>query len=116
MPFGLINPLETFQRAPEIVLSDFLWRIFLVYIDCVIVFIEQRRKFDQRDHVLSLLGEAGVKLNLNKCLLLQESFEYIVHVIGPGSLYVSKKAKENQALRDELFLQATTKLGIFLGA
>ncbi|GFX39158.1 transposon Tf2-9 polyprotein [Trichonephila clavipes] len=71
MPFGLCNAPATFERMMDNLLRHFKWTMCLCYLDDIIVFSET---FE--DHlirlrlVLKCLQEAGLKLNLKKCLLL----------------------------------------------
>ena len=68
MPFGLRNAPTTFQRALDIILSGVRWKTCLIYIDDVVIFSKtEEEHFAQVIHVLTLLGEAGVKLKLKKC-------------------------------------------------
>eukprot|EP00171_Calliarthron_tuberculosum_P007721 IDg7721t1 len=40
MPFGLMNAPATFRRAPDIILAGYKWQTCLVYLDDVIVFLQ----------------------------------------------------------------------------
>ncbi len=85
MPFGLRNAPATFQRAVDIILAGIKWKHCLVYLDDVIVFSQSREvHLDHLDEVLGLLGRAEVSLKLAKCDFLQESVDYLGHVIRTG--------------------------------
>lgn len=85
MTFTFINAPATFQRELDLILSCVLYFMSPVYIDEVIFCSENEGDhFYHLYNVLSLLGEAGVKLKINKCLFLKKSVEYLGHVIGPS--------------------------------
>ena len=72
MPFGLRNAPATFQRAIDIILSSVKWQYCIVYIDDVIIFSKSiPDHFNHLNEVLTLLGDAGMSIRLNK------SFFYI---------------------------------------
>lgn len=52
-PFGFRNASTTFQWAVDIINFGVLWRIFLAYIDDVILFSSNEEEhFDYLDHTL----------------------------------------------------------------
>lgn len=68
MPFGLKNAPPTFQRAMDLALNKYLWKICLVYMDDIIIF---SRTFD--DHlrdintIFEVFREHNLFLKLDKC-------------------------------------------------
>ena len=92
MPFGLRNAPATFQRAIDIILSSVKWQYCIVYIDDVIIFSKSiGDHFDHLNEVLTLLGDAGLSIRLNKSFFLHKEIEYLGHVIAPGQLKVATK-------------------------
>jgi hypothetical protein len=87
MHFGLRNAPATFQRVVDIVLSGLTWKSCLVYLDDIIIYSQTMEDHLNHLHdVLTLLGQAGLSLNLAKCHFLQETLDYLGHVIRPGKL------------------------------
>jgi RNase H-like domain found in reverse transcriptase len=63
--------------------------------------------------VLTLLGKAGLSLKLDKCHFLQETVDYLGHVIRPGKLEIA--TKNTDALRTAQPPRTQTELRSFLG-
>jgi hypothetical protein len=87
MPFGLCNAPATFERLMETVLRGLTYDSCLVYLDDVIVIgctFEEHliilRKVFQR------FREACLKLNPEKCQLLQKEVRYLGHTISPEGI------------------------------
>lgn len=91
MTFSLTNALDTFQRTPGILLGDFNWCTFLVYLDDVTVFSES---FDtdlpDTDMVPSTLRKAGVTPILRKCCFFTDKVKYLGHTICSSKLTIEK--------------------------
>lgn len=89
MPFGLTNPLGTFQRVLYILLSGFIWRTYLAYLNDV---IEVSKSFDIHpkgvDMVLRTLRKVGVSLSLRKCYFFMDSLKYLCSIFNPAALTV----------------------------
>jgi transposase InsO family protein len=114
MPFGLRNAPATFQRVVDIILSGLTWKSCLVYLDDIIIYSEDTEDhLNHLDQVLTLLGRAGLSLNLAKCHFLQESVGYLGHIIRPGKLEIA--SKNTDALRTALPPRTQTELRSFLG-
>ena len=83
MPFGLTNAPAAFQRTMNTILRGLNWLHCIVYLDDIIIFAgtldEHYRKLDA---VLSRLGNAGLKLNPQKCQLLNEETVVLGHVVS----------------------------------
>jgi Reverse transcriptase (RNA-dependent DNA polymerase) len=92
LPFGLQNASLTFQRGIDIILCGVKWETFLVYLDDVIVFSGSRSgHLAYVAEVLTLLGNAGLSLKLNKFHFFSETVDYLGHVIRSGRLGVAEK-------------------------
>ena len=91
IPFGLTNAPATFQRAPDILLSQYKWRSCLVYMDDVTIF---SRCLDSHvshfEQVLSSLSCAGGTLKLKKCEFFTKEVRYLGRVIQSGSFSIEK--------------------------
>ena len=92
MPFGLRNAPSTFQRFVDITLAGLTWKVYLVYLDDIIVFSRSNEDhLAHLDTVLHRLYSAGLTLNLKKCYFFKDSVGYLGHVIRPGKLAVAEK-------------------------
>ena len=60
LPFGVCNGPATFQRLMEHVFSGLKWKIYLLYLDDIIIF--SKTFVEQSDHVLTRTGNAGLKI------------------------------------------------------
>lgn len=89
MPFGLRNAPAVFQRPMQQVLMglnvkegpDFV----TVYLDDVLVFSQTlEAHLHHLSMVLDCLMEAGLKLQLSKCLFARKEVQYLGHLITPS--------------------------------
>jgi hypothetical protein len=82
LPFGLNNAPSTFQRLMDRVLARLKWQMCLVYLDDVLVF---GRTFDEHQKrlecVLMALVEAGLTLNVSKCIFATNRIFHLGHTI-----------------------------------
>lgn len=91
MPLGLVNAPGTFQRALDIILLSFRWRICLIYLDDVVIFSRSiEEHMDQVEDTLKTLGEAGISLNFAKYKFFAKETVYLGHDIKPGRLEMQR--------------------------
>lgn len=87
MPFGLSNAPAVYQRAINSALGKYCGTIAQVYIDDVLV---PGRTFEEAlerlDLILKALENAGFSINLNKCLFMRSSIEYLGYIVGDGKI------------------------------
>ena len=85
----------TFQRLMEQVLAGLHWKTCLVYLDDIIVYSHSiDDHLSKLREVFSRLKEAGLKVKLPKCHLLQKSVRYLGHVLsGKGVQTDPEKVK-----------------------
>jgi hypothetical protein len=83
MPQGLKNAPSSFQRIMYELLVNTRWDFCLVYIDDVIIF---SRTFDQHvahlNEVFTVLHNANLQLNPQKCSLIKCEINYLGHTIN----------------------------------
>ena len=114
MPFGLRNAPATFQRALDIILSGVRWQTCLIYLDDVIIFSKDiKSHLGHVDEILTLLGQAGITLDLKKCKFFQPRVDYPGHVITPGKLAVA--LDNTKAFANCTFPRNVTQMPSFLG-
>jgi hypothetical protein len=88
MPFGLCNAPATFERLKETVLRGITYDSCLMYLDDDIVI---GRTFEE--HLLNLrkvfrwFREACLKLNPEKCQLLQKELLYLGHMVSSEGIF-----------------------------
>ncbi len=82
MPFGLCNALATFERLMELVLSGLNWKIFLIYLDDVIVYGGNfHDSLDRLKIVWQRIREANLKLKPSKCCLMRDRVPFLGHYV-----------------------------------
>lgn len=114
MPFGLSTAPASFQRALDMILTQFKWKTCLVYLDDVIIFSKSVEEHIQHvDEILSALKEAGVTLKMYKCRFFTRRVEYLGHFISPGSLEAD--TTNVKCLRDAAPPTTKTEVRSFLG-
>ena len=87
MPFGLCNAPVTFQRLVDRALAGLNWTACLVYLDDILVYGRNLPEHNMRLRlVLQALGEAGLTLNVKKCLFAADSVKYLGHLVTAEGL------------------------------
>lgn len=91
-PFGLSICPKYFTRFINIIFADFIRRgILLIFIDDLIILAEDESQALQHlKDVLKVASEFGLEINWKKSQLLQESVEYLGHIISKGTVRPSK--------------------------
>ncbi|GFV20803.1 retrovirus-related Pol polyprotein from transposon 297, partial [Trichonephila clavipes] len=83
MPFGLSRAAPNFQKAIDIILKPVLVHFVSVYMDDVIIsspsFTEH---VDHLNQVFTLLQDAGLTMNKDKCHLARDKFKYLGLIIS----------------------------------
>ena len=78
LPFGLSGAPTTYQRVMNVVLSSVLGKHTLAYLDDVLVY---SKTFEDHlvhlDETLTLLNNAGMKLNMEKCEIAKHKIRFL---------------------------------------
>ncbi|KMQ87964.1 krab-a domain-containing protein, partial [Lasius niger] len=83
MPFGLCNAPATFEKLMERVLQKLLSKVWLVYLDDVIIFSKDFKEIIRNlKEVFLRLRTANLKINPKKCVLFGKNVKYLGHVIS----------------------------------
>jgi hypothetical protein len=67
MPFGLTNVLSTFMRLMKEVLNEFIGKIFIVYLDDILIFSKiEAEHLEHLATVMKRLQQEKLLINMNK--------------------------------------------------
>ena len=96
MPFGIAAAPATFQKLMTMVLGELLWKIAVVYLDDILIFskteTEHKINFGK---VLEKIKIAGLKINPEKCRLLQQEIRFLGHIINNEGVKVDSEKIES---------------------
>ncbi|GFX10531.1 retrovirus-related Pol polyprotein from transposon 297 [Trichonephila clavipes] len=88
MPFGLSRAAPNFQKAIDIILKPITGRFVIVYVDDVIITSPSFNEYiDHLNQVFTLLRDAGLTLNKDKCHFARDKLKYL-------GLIISKEGNE----------------------
>ena len=95
MPFGLCGAPATFQRMINGVMAEHLFECLLVYLDDLLIY---SRTFEEHirhlEKILERLCECGLKLNLEKCSLLQKQVSFLGHTVSAEGVSCQREKTE----------------------
>ena len=81
--FGLTNAPATYQRLMQECLGDMNMRIYLIYLDDLIIFSRSYEEHFQRlDQVLTKLKSCNLKLAPEKCYFFRSRVSFLGHVVS----------------------------------
>lgn len=82
MPFGLKTAPATFQRLMNEVLSDYINKICLVYLDDIIIFSSSLTEhIESLTKIFRRLKDVNLKVQLDKCEFLKREAEFLGHIV-----------------------------------
>ena len=115
-PFGLCNAPANFSRVMNTILSPWLDRCCVAYLDDILVF--SRTKEEHERHLRDVVGalqQYGFALNRDKCRLFTTEVTFLNYRISQGTVRVVPSYV--QALKDHLNAPPRDKTGVrrFLG-
>ena len=108
MPFGLTNAPATFQRLMETCLGDLHLNWCIIYLDDVVIFSRM-----PEEHLLTKIGEAGLKLKPSKCEFFKRRIAYLGHIVLDKGIETDPKKIE--AIIDWPVPKTVHDVHIFLG-
>ncbi|GFX85329.1 retrovirus-related Pol polyprotein from transposon opus [Trichonephila clavipes] len=83
MPFGLLGVAQNFQKAIDIILKSVIGRFVMVYMDDVIITSPSfNEHIDHLNQVFTLLRDAGLSLNKEKCHFTRDKLKYLGVIIS----------------------------------
>ncbi|GFX25906.1 retrovirus-related Pol polyprotein from transposon 297 [Trichonephila clavipes] len=87
MPFGLSGVAQNFQKAIDIILKLVLGRFVSCYMDDVIITSSSLNKhIDNLNQVFTLLRDAGLTLNKDKCHFSRDKLKYLGLIISKDGI------------------------------
>ena len=86
MAFGLCNASATFQRLMNHILRDVLGKKAVVYPDDVIIFSDTFEEHLADIHIVFYLIRSAELLKVTKCQFINESVDYLDHVISRAEI------------------------------
>lgn len=91
VPFGLCNSPRVFQRFINAAFWDLIKRnVVLLYLDDLIIPAANEQEALLRLRlVLRTASEHGLRLNLKKCYFINQSIEFLGHIVEEGKVYPS---------------------------
>ena len=114
MPFGLCNAPATFQRLMDMVLKGLLWDSCLVYIDDIIIFGKTfEHHLENLAKVFERIEQAGLKLQPQKCHLLQPQVQFLGHIVSTKG--VSPDPQKTEKVKQWPTPKSTKEVQQFLG-
>ena len=90
LPFGIASAPAIFQRAMDSILQG-IPQVLCYLDDILITGASKEEHIGNLDKVLSRLQEYGIRVNTAKCVFLQNSVEYLGHIIDSEGLHTSPK-------------------------
>ncbi len=112
LPFGVSSAPAIFQRGMENLLRG--CKNVAIYIDDILITgPTQEEHLKTLEKVLSILDEANVRLNYDKCQFLRSQVEYLGYVIDEHGLHPTEK--KIQAIKEAPTPTNITELRAFLG-
>ncbi|GFV02987.1 retrovirus-related Pol polyprotein from transposon 297 [Trichonephila clavipes] len=87
MPFGLSGVAPYFQKAIDIILKPVIGRFVLVYMDDVIIVSPSfKDRLDHLNQAFTLLRDAGLTLNKEKCHFARDKLKYLGLIISKDGI------------------------------
>ena len=96
MPFGLTNAPAVFQRFINFVLSEFINKYVVVYLDDILIFSRSLPEhINHVKNVLQALKSNHLVVKLEKCVFHAREIEFLGHIISGDSLKTDPKKIES---------------------
>ena len=114
MPFGLTNAPAVFQRFIDHILSEFIYKFVVVYLDDILIY--SKSLDEHRTHVaqvLKVLQENYLVVKLEKCIFHVPEIEFLGHIVS--GTYVKTDPKKIKAVKEWPEPKSVKEVQSFLG-
>ncbi|GFV62186.1 retrovirus-related Pol polyprotein from transposon 297 [Trichonephila clavipes] len=92
MPFGLSGEAPNSQKAIDIILKPVIERFVIVYMDDVIITSPSfNEHIDHLNQVFTLMPDAGLRLNKDKCHFARDKLKYLGLIISKEGIETDNK-------------------------
>jgi hypothetical protein len=114
VPFGLTNALATFVFLMNNVLSKFMDRFLLVFIDDILIYSKSMEEHEEHlKLVLQVLREHKIYAKFSKCDFFQKQVHYLGHVISEEGVAVDPD--KIKSIMDWISLKDVSDIRSFMG-
>ncbi|GFT72249.1 retrovirus-related Pol polyprotein from transposon 297 [Trichonephila clavipes] len=114
MPFGLSGAAPNFQLAIDIILKPVIGDFVLVYMDDVIIASPSfKDHLDHLNEVFTLLRDAGLTLNKEKCHFARDKLKYLGLIISKDG--IETDSNKNRAITEMKPPKNNREVSKFLG-
>src|SRR5436190_8848310 len=87
MSFDLMNAFAAFQRRMNHILTSFIDKFIVVYLDDILIFSKSHSEHEKHiQQVLKVLDEAGMILNLDKCKFFKPEIKFLGHIVSKDGI------------------------------
>ena len=93
LPFGVSSASAIFQRAMDTILQG-LSGVVYYQDDVLVIGLNMEEHIKNLEHVFDRMKAFGLRLRLTNCKFLQETVEYLGHVISSQGMHTSPKKVE----------------------
>ena len=89
IPFGLKNTLAAFMCLMSIILSNYLDKFVVVFIDDILIYSKNEQENEERlKLVLQVLREQQLSAKFSKCDLFKDKIQYLGHVVSKDGISI----------------------------
>lgn len=114
MPFGLKNAPATFQRMMNTILSEYINKICIIYMDDILVFSTSiSEHFESLTKIFKCLSKNNLKIQYDKCKFLSRSTEFLGHIITSEG--IKPNPEKIQAIQKIKLPRTVKEIQSFLG-
>ena len=92
MPFGLINAPARFMCIMNSILSNYLDKFLVVFIDYILIYSTNKKEHEEHlKIILHVLREEQLYPKFNKCDFFEDKIQYLGHVVSNDGIFIDPK-------------------------
>ena len=89
MPFGLTNTLASFMCLMNTILSNYLDKFVVVFIDDILIYSKNEQEHKEHLRIfLQVLREQQFFVKFSKCDFFKDNIQYLRHVVSKDGISV----------------------------